>query len=156
MITVRHSRCTGTAHAVLRERQQKEKGGRKYFCCLTSSWTPLKRAVSAHFLIFYIQTSVSKAVKDLNYWLQWRNLPIPNIFLNMWENSATMDLSITFIIEFFQIYYEKQRAEKDYPKGIGKDFVGINGKTDAALEVNGEYLTIQHLGLLLPVRPLWE
>lgn len=74
----------------------------------------------------------------------------------MGENSANMGLSIIFITEFFQIYYEKKRTEKDYPKGIGKDFVGINGKTHAALEVNGEYLTTQHLGLILPVHPLWE
>lgn len=45
---------------------------------------------------------------------------------------------------------------KNYPKDIHKEFRGISGKVDTALEVNGAYLTPQQTGLTLPVCPLWK
>lgn len=37
------------------------------------------------------------------------------------------------------------RMEKDYPKGVDEEFTGIKGKIDAAVEVNGEYSSIDPL-----------
>uniref|UniRef100_A0A8C4KMG4 Matrix metallopeptidase 20 n=1 Tax=Dromaius novaehollandiae TaxID=8790 RepID=A0A8C4KMG4_DRONO len=62
--------------------------------------------------------------------------------------------TLFFVVHEYYSYDDTRKMGKDCPKHIGEVFVGTSNKIDAAVEVNGEYLTTQQMGLTVPVIPL--